>query len=173
MIMTTDELKIYIETDLNDDVLKMKLEALELKIRAYTNNNFQIRSIRTECSIISGVTNRGLTLFKPGDTVEITESFYNNGLHIVKTSGDTLTFNDVLTDEEHCLVTKVAYPMDIKLGAVSLMKWDLERHDKAGVASESISRHSVTYFNMEGDNSIMGYPRSLMGFLEPYRKARF
>ncbi len=30
-----------------------------------------------------------------------------------------------------------------------------------------------TYFNMDGDNSVMGYPRSLLGFLKPYMKARF
>ena len=26
---------------------------------------------------------------------------------------------------------------------------------------------------MDGDNSIMGYPRSLLGFLAPYMRARF
>ena len=30
-----------------------------------------------------------------------------------------------------------------------------------------------TYFNMDGDNSVMGYPRSLLVFLKPYMKARF
>jgi len=30
-----------------------------------------------------------------------------------------------------------------------------------------------TYINMDGDNSVMGYPRSLLGFLKPYMKARF
>jgi hypothetical protein len=41
------------------------------------------------------------------------------------------------------------------------------------VASETISRHSVTYVDQTGDNTIMGYPVALMGFLKPYRKARF
>ena len=53
------------------------------------------------------------------------------------------------------------------------MKWDLDNRDKVGIASETISRHSVTYFSMDGDNSIMGFPKSLMGFLTPYKKARF
>nr|DAZ64941.1 MAG TPA: hypothetical protein [Caudoviricetes sp.] len=26
---------------------------------------------------------------------------------------------------------------------------------------------------MDGDNSIMGYPKPLMGFLKPYQRARF
>jgi alkylated DNA repair dioxygenase AlkB len=65
------------------------------------------------------------------------------------------------------------YPMDVKMGVVNLMKWEMGNRAKVGVQSESLSRHSVTYFNMDGDNSIMGYPRSLMGFLKPYVCARF
>lgn len=65
------------------------------------------------------------------------------------------------------------YPADVKMGVVNLMKWELESRDKIGVASETISRHSVTYFAMDGDNSIMGYPKPLMGFLKPYKRARF
>lgn len=65
------------------------------------------------------------------------------------------------------------YPMDIKMGVVNLMKWELGNREKVGVASESISRHSVTYFDMTGGNSIMGYPAALMGFLRPYMRARF
>lgn len=65
------------------------------------------------------------------------------------------------------------YPADVKMGVVELVKWKLNNGDKVGVASETISRHSVTYFNMDGDNSLMGYPRSLLGFLKPYKRARF
>ena len=54
-----------------------------------------------------------------------------------------------------------------------MMKWELENRDKVGVASETISRHSVTYFDMNGDNSIVGYPKAVIGFLKPFMKARF
>ena len=114
MIMTVDELRRFVDTDEEDQVLEAKLQALELSIQGYTNNNFK----------------RHLT---------------DNG----------------------------EYPMDVKMGVVSLMKWELDNRDKVGVQSESISRHSVTYFNMDGDNSIMGFPKALMGFLKPYMKARF
>ena len=70
-------------------------------------------------------------------------------------------------------VLKVEYPADIKMGVINLMKWDKENRSKVGVQSETISRHSVTYFNMDGDNSSLGYPKSLTGFLKPYMKARF
>lgn len=65
------------------------------------------------------------------------------------------------------------YPMDIKLGAVNLLKWDAANRDKVGIASETISRHSVSYVDMTDDNSVMGYPKSLLGFLQPYKRAQF
>lgn len=67
----------------------------------------------------------------------------------------------------------VEYPADIKLGVINLLKWDMDMRDKTGVASESISRHSVTYQTYDSTNTVSGYPASMMGFLMPYRKARF
>ena len=114
MIMTVDELKKFIQTDKEDQVLEAMLQALELSIKGYTNNDFK----------------RHLT---------------NTG----------------------------EYPKDVKMGVVNLMKWELTNRDKVGVASETISRHSVTYFNMDAGNAVMGFPVSLMGFLKPYKRARF
>ena len=84
-----------------------------------------------------------------------------------------MDFDEPLLDEICVLVTKVKYPMDVKLGVANMLKWDIENRDKVGIQSETLSRHSVTYFNMDGDNSLMGYPKSLLGFLKPYMKARF
>ena len=66
----------------------------------------------------------------------------------------------------------IVYPADVKMGVVNLLKWELTSREKAGVASETISRHSVTYRD-ETANTINGYPAHLMGFLKPYMKARF
>ena len=76
-------------------------------------------------------------------------------------------------DFQRCLTDAGEYPPDVKMGVVNMLKWDLENRDKVGVQSETLSRHSVTYFNMDGDNSTMGYPKSLLGFLKPYMRARF
>ena len=65
---------------------------------------------------------------------------------------------------------KDGFPPDVKMGAINMLKWDIESRDKVGIQSETISRHSVTYFNMDGDNSSLGYPKSLTGFLKPYRR---
>lgn len=67
----------------------------------------------------------------------------------------------------------INYPADVKMGVVNLLKWEFTSRDKAGVASETISRHSVTYRSDTETNYINGYPASLMGFLKPYMKARF
>lgn len=115
MIMTVEELRTYINTDETDEVLTMRLEAIECMIHGYTNNNF--------------------IKYRVGETI--------------------------------------SYPADVKMGVVNLVKWEQNNRDKVGVASETISRHSVTYFNMDDQNAAMGYPASLLGFLEPYMKARF
>lgn len=67
----------------------------------------------------------------------------------------------------------IVYPADVKMGVVNLLKWEMNHRDKVGVASESISRHSVVYSDQTGENSTNGYPTVLMGFLRPYQRARF
>ena len=114
MIISVEELKQYIATKDTDAMLEAKLQALELSIQRYTNNDFK----------------------------------------------------RFLTDEGE-------YPADVKMGAINMLKWDFENRAKVGIQSETISRHSVTYYNMDGDNSTMGYPKSLLGFLKPYMRARF
>lgn len=176
MIMSVEELKLYISTgETPDEVLEAKLQALELMIRSYTNNNFQKRAYRRTADIVGGLfVVEALTPFKAGDTIQVTESRFSEGLYTVKEADDsTFTVNEDVIDEADVLVTKVEYPADVKLGVANLMKWDLEKRDKVGIQSETISRHSVTYFSMDGDNSSMGFPKPLMGFLKPYKKARF
>ena len=46
MIMTVVELRRYVETEEDDKILEARLQTLELLIRAYTNNNFQVRAFR-------------------------------------------------------------------------------------------------------------------------------
>lgn len=174
MILTVQELHRHMETDEDDQVLEDKLAALELMIRGYTNNNFQHRNTRRLADIAGGSFVMGSNPFTAGDTVQVSGSCSNDGLYTVTAaSGNTITVREPVLDEDDVIVTKVVYPMDVKMGVVNLMKWEMSSRDKVGVSSETISRHSVTYFNMDGDNSVMGYPKSLMGFLKPHMKARF
>lgn len=178
MIMTVAELRQFVTTDgIDPALLEARLQALELLIRGYTNNNFQKRPFR---AVAVAVADEGtlvcptITHFREGDTLQISDSELNSGLVTVKAvDGQTVAVNEELYDESGVVVTKVVYPADVKLGVARMLQWQLENRDKAGIQSETISRHSVTYFNMEGDNSSMGFPKSLLGFLKPYMKARF
>lgn len=175
--MSVEEFRSFHTTEESDRVLEAKLQALEFSIRAVTNNNFQVRAFRTVANANTGtkkLTSASTFLFSIGDTIEISESYLNNGLYtIMDIEHDMISVDKDLYDENAVVVTKVVYPEDVKIGVVNLLKWDLEKRDKAGVASETISRHSVTYQDLTGDNSEGGYPKSLMGFLRPYKRARF
>ena len=177
MIMTVAELKQFIDTNDEDQVLEAKLQALELLIRAYTNNNFQVRAFRGVAVALPehSFLFKGTVPFAVGDTLQISESelMADELVTVEAVSDKKITVKEKVFDESGVVITKVKYPQDVKMGVVNMLKWELSNREKVGVASESISRHSVTYFNMDGDNSLMGYPKSLMGFLKPYMKARF
>lgn len=115
MIMTVEELRQLINTDLPDQGLVLRLQALEGMIKGYTNNDFA---------------------------------------RVIAENGGE-------------------WPADIKLGAMELIKWDLDMRDKQGIASETISRHSVSYVDTNAGANALGYPKSMLGFLKPYMRARF
>ena len=96
-----------------------------------------------------------------------------DGLYTVTEIGDDFVRVDKELYKSVNLVTKVEYPADIKNGVLNLIKWDIKNRDKTGIKSETLSRYSVTYFDQDSDNQVMGYPVSLLGFLRPYMKARF
>lgn len=175
MILTVEALRKHIETDETDDVLEEKLRAMELLIRAYTNNNFQQRAARREADVVGGfLYMEALQPFDVGDTLQISDSELNDGLYTVTAADDaTVTLKEKTYDEKNVRVTRVIYPADIKMGVVNMMKWELNNREKVGISSETISRHSVSYFDLSGDNSIAGFPKALLGFLKPYMKARF
>lgn len=155
-------------------LLSMKLDAIESLIRSYTNNNFQNRSMRIEVPVINGVLVGHSPYFKVGDTVQISQSLVNDGLYgIAEITDGYIMLDSDLYDFPMHTVTKVIYPADVQKGVIDLMLWEVENRQKVGIKSETISRHSVTYYDQDADNQVMGYPVSLLGFLKPYIKARF
>lgn len=178
MIISVEELMALPEFANQDaNIMKQKLDSLELLIRKYTNNNFQNRNIRFTASVIEGnYLNNVSPYIRVGDTVQISESEVNDGLYVVDmVKEDRIRVKEdhhlFLTD--HNLVTKVEYPADIKMGIINMMKWEIGNRNKVGIKQETLSRHSVTYFDQDANNQVMGFPVSLLGFLEPYKKARF
>ncbi len=175
MIISVEELKQYITTTESDQELEAKLQALESLIRSYTHNSFENRAFRKTVDIMSGIFVCKTTVpFKVGDTVQVSGANLNAGLYTVASvNDDTFEVKESVLDENNVLVTRVDYPADVKMGVVGLMKWELNNPDKTGIQSETISRHSVTYYDMSGDNFYMGYPKSKLAFLRHYKKARF
>lgn len=173
LIISIAELKKEMgETELTDASLERKMKAIEQAIRAYTNNNFQNRAIR----FVAPSDENSLLFTSPyiavNDTLQITQSI-NQGLYKITEIDDCVKCDGTLYPCKQNLITKVEYPDDVIEGCINLLKWDIENRDKTGVQSETISRHSVTYFNQDASNTAMGYPIALLGFLKPYVKARF
>ena len=178
MIISVEDLKKFITTDKADSVLELKLQALEQSIRKYTNNRFHQKPyVRIRADVVAGifVTDDAMP-FKVGDTIQVSQGAdaTDCGIYTIKEiDGQTFTVKEDIPDMAQVTVNKVAYGVDVVMGVINLMEWDLKNRKKFGVQSETISRHSVTYFNMDGTNSLMGYPKPLLGFLKPYMKARF
>lgn len=160
--------------DMSEKTIQKKLDALEILIRKYTNNNFQNRNIRFTARSLSDRIFGVSPFLKVGDTIQISESLVNDGLYVItEISDDFIRINKAIFSVEENLVTKIEYPVDVQQGVINLMKWEMTNRDKVGIKSETLSRHSVTYFDQDANNQVMGYPVSLLGFLESYRKARF
>ena len=161
----------------NESTLERKLNSVEQLIRAYTNNNFQNRAVRFEARSEGSKLIAAETVppfLKEGDTVEISQSTVNDGLYVVKSvNDDTVTVDRDLFLVDYNLVTKVEYPADVQEGVINLLQWEIENRQKVGIKQETLSRHSVTYFDQDANNQVMGYPVALLGFLAPYIKARF
>jgi len=175
MIISVEKAKALINFDgWTDEKIEMKLKAIEQTIRAYTNNNFQNRGRRVKARIVNDeIVSEALIPFAIDDTVQISESKYNNGLFTVVGCYDlSFAVKEDITEEADVLVTKIKYPDDVIDCCLNLLEWEKNNRAKVGVQSETLSRHSVTYFNQDAGNQVMGYPASLLGCLKAYRKAR-
>lgn len=173
MIVSIQDALDYLKEDVPENELKRKIAALESLIRDETANNFQNRKMRFYAPSSEEGSILGSSPFiAAGDTVEINESI-NEGIYMVEdVCGEIIKLDSILYKAERNMVTKVVYPDAVKEGVLNMLKWELNMRSKTGIKSETLSRHSVTYFDMDAANSIDGYPASLMGFLEPYYRAR-
>lgn len=184
MIISVEDLKKHIKTDVEDSILAMKIAGVESHIRKYTNNDFQNRFIRFRCDCVSGSLNTSCMYLNAKDTVQITQSKYNGGLYEVKQiNAHSTVLDGTLLDEKGVLVTKVEYPLDVKMGVIDILRWKLKNENvnynpnaEKEIQSESISRHSVTYAKDSTESDIdeeFGVPRKYIAFLNDYIKARF
>jgi hypothetical protein len=156
------------------EVLATKMEGIEAIIRSHTNNKFQNRAMRIEATIKEGKIIGYCPYYEVGDTLEISQTIVNDGLYVItEINENKIAVDKKIYDYAANLITKVVYPADVQKGALDLLLWEIENRAKVGVKAETISRHSITYFDQDASNQIDGYPVSLLGFLNPYRKPRF
>jgi len=176
MLITAYELKANYKQfeNIDDGLIFRKLAVIESAIRKHTNNNFQNRNIRFIADVKNGVIQGTSSYLKVGDTIEISDGI-NKGLHTIAEITETIKTDTELYDSEKNLVTKIEYPLEVIEGAIDVLDWELiqKGKEKSGIASETISRHSVTYVQRTGDNTVNGYPIELFNFCKEYKKARF
>lgn len=183
LILSLEEAKniLKIKDDSQDFELELKLKALETMIRNKTNNKFLDTRVRVnkilvfnEGNTITGVNFKVLG-FRVGNTIDIDDSIQNNGFYTIEDLSETYikVKEDIQEEECNCLITKVNYPYDIKLGVIKLLQYDNKMADKIGIKQETIARVSTTYFDMGSNESVEGYPSALLKFIDKYKKLRW
>lgn len=151
------------------------LAAIEAVIRAETHNGFHVRGTAFAGTVADGVLRASSPFVREGDTVEIEGSGASDGLYVVEALGDgAMELDRAPFDCEGCRMSLVRYPSDVKRGAAAMLAYDRTgAGSKRGIASESLSRHSVSYVQPSADNTAAGYPIDIVAFLKPHRRARF
>ena len=174
MIISVDKVinDYHLFVDTPKELVQAKLDGLESLIRSKTNNNFQNRNIRIKCPSVDNYLKGASPYFRVGDTVQITNSKVNDGLYLIEEiTANSIKLDKDIFDCEECTVTKVEYPDDIVSMVIDVLKWDEQFGNKKGIQSESIGRHSVSYFQQTEQNSYNGYPIHLFTGLKKYTRA--
>lgn len=167
---------------INKDVTQGDLDAFEQTVRALTNNSFQNFHVRFDIYKFDN-SNEMFTFddiegVRIGDTIEINDSAYNDGLCTIK----EIKQGSIVVDGEPFLTahsvkdttaTLVKYPTDILKGVKGLLRYDSKMASKIGIKSETISRLSYTYYDVNASDNAEGYPKALLSFLDKYRKLRW
>ena len=157
------------------------LDALETSVRELTNNNFQNVHIRFKGIEFVGnnliAVNDPIVGLKVGDTIEVNYSHYNDGLYVIESiDGKQITVQGTpffVANTSGSMLTLVQYPADVKAGLKKILSYNLKMADKIGIKSESISRMSTTYYDVNASEAVDGYPAALVSFLQKYEKMRW
>ena len=166
---------------IDDSITQEDLDALETSVRELTNNNFQNVHIRFKG--IEFMANNVIAVkdtivgLKVGDTIEVNYSHYNDGLHVIESiDGKQIKVQGTpffVANTGGAMLTLVQYPADVVRGIKKLIAYDKKMASKIGIKSESISRMSITYYDVNASENVDGYPASLVSFLTKYEKMRW
>lgn len=172
LIKTTEVMKMDRFKKYSENEITRKLKKIEYAIRSYTHNQFLSKTIKFYSKIEDNKILLDTELIKADDTILIRD-FFNYDIFTVNdvNNGKVEILEDVY-NSNNSFIAKVIYPFDVIEGALDVLEWDLKMRNKVGIKQESLSRHSITYFDNDSSNTVNGYPVSLFGFLTPYIKAR-
>jgi len=160
--------------DVDTDVLELKLAAVEMTVRGFTNNPFTVTNATVTAPIEDGRVFGRHGAIRQGDTVVVSRSQLDDGLYTVEEVTAVSTVLDrVLMGHGKLRMTLVRYPADVRAGALELLRWDALNRGKQTKKAETLSRHRVEYATPTDEAMKSGYPADLLAFLRPYRKARF
>jgi hypothetical protein len=182
MIITLED-----ATNIDPNVTQGQLDAYETAIRQLTANNFQVKGARFCGLKVSGLTftvdTGEVGILRKGDTLQVTDAgmFESALIAVESTSGVGITVTDKVNDGgklvdgeyPHGFATLVRYPADVVEGMKRLVEYDRDMKGKLGIKSETISRMSTTYYDVNAAEAVDGYPASLMSFLRKYEKMRW
>ncbi len=166
---------------IDDSITQEDLDAFEVAFRSLTNNSFQNKHIRFKDIEFVGenliAVKDPIVGIKTGDTIEVNYSHYNDGLYVV----EELTGKQIkvqgkpffVANTSGSMITLVQYPADVKAGLKKILSYNLKMADKIGIKSESISRMSTTYYDVNASETVDGYPAALVSFLQKYEKMRW
>lgn len=166
---------------IDSNITQDDLDAFESSVRELTNNNFHNNKVRFKnIAFIADNTikvKETIIGLRVGDTIEVNYSGYNDGLYVV----DLIDVNQIKVqgnpfiecEDRSAMITLVKYPPDVKRGIKKLIKYDKKMASKIGIKSETISRMSTTYYDVNSSENIEGYPSSLLSFLDKYKKMRW
>lgn len=174
MIISLEEAR-KIDSNIEQD----DLDAFETAIRTLTNNNFQMKQVRYLINWIgdqSIMVDEEVQGMKIGDTIELNYTQFNDGLfEVLSIDEGFITLKGELYREtpKRAIMTLIRYPADIKRGIKKLIAYDSKMSDKIGIKSETISRMSTTYYDVNATENTDGYPKALLSFLDKYKKMRW
>lgn len=178
MILTLSEAQAV-----DKDITQLELDAYENTVRELTNNKFHHKFIQNDNLVFTSdsiIASGELVGYRPGDTVEVINTKYNNGLWIVEEVEDehilivdTEAKQLVDSADDKAVVFKVEYPTDIKIGLLGVIGYKSKMASKVGIKSESISRKSVTYQDVSAQDNVEGIPASHWAFIKKYRKIKW
>lgn len=172
MLCTVEKIRSYIETTLTDNQLAERMAAVEAAVRAYTNNHFLNTRTTSEARVRGGEVVVKHDIFLPGDSVEINHSMRSDGVYTVTdiTAGGVI-LDRLPLERDSFKICLIQYPADVVMAGINMLKWSLEYGDKIGIKSETLSRWSVSYADMDSASE-GGYPKAIMTALKAYRQAR-